>query len=99
MKIANITDAKNGLSTLIDGLKVGSPVLIVDRGRPVAWLEAVAGSAQEEPDSRLLRLLRDGVVRLRRTDPPQTLFSTQPPQVRGSMSGVDVLTTDRREGR
>jgi prevent-host-death family protein len=35
MKIASITEAKNRLSALIDGLKAGSPVLIVDRGRPV----------------------------------------------------------------
>jgi antitoxin (DNA-binding transcriptional repressor) of toxin-antitoxin stability system len=34
MKKANITEAKNNLSALIDGLKGGSPVLIVDRGRP-----------------------------------------------------------------
>src|SRR4051794_21418534 len=87
MKIANLTDAKNSLSALIDGLKVGAPVLIIDRGRPVAWLEAVSGGAQEEPDGRLLRLLRDGVVRPRRTDPPQTLFSSQPPQLRRHVGG------------
>src|SRR6267378_1495429 len=44
MKTASITEAKNNLSALIDGLKSGSPVLIVDRGRPVARLEpATAG--------------------------------------------------------
>jgi prevent-host-death family protein len=41
MKTASITEAKNSLSALIDGLKSGSPVLIVDRGRPVARLEPV----------------------------------------------------------
>ncbi|MGC1412982.1 MAG: type II toxin-antitoxin system Phd/YefM family antitoxin [Acetobacteraceae bacterium] len=50
MKIASITEAKNSLSALIDGLRAGSPVLIVDRGRPVARLEPVTGSAQDEPD-------------------------------------------------
>jgi antitoxin (DNA-binding transcriptional repressor) of toxin-antitoxin stability system len=40
MKKVSITEAKNRLSALIDGLKGGSPVLIVDRGRPVARLEA-----------------------------------------------------------
>ena len=39
MKKASITEAKNNLSALIDGLKNGSPVLIADRGRPVARLE------------------------------------------------------------
>ena len=38
MKKASITEAKNNLSALIDSVKGGSPVLIVDRGRPVALL-------------------------------------------------------------
>ena len=42
MKRASITEAKNGLSALIDGLRHGAGVLIVDRGRPVARLEPVA---------------------------------------------------------
>ena len=41
MKKASITEAKNNLSALIDRVKGGSPVLIVDRGRPVARLEPV----------------------------------------------------------
>ena len=99
MRIASITEAKNNLSALIDRLKAGSPVLIVDRGRPVARLEPVTGSAQEDPDGRLSRLLRDGVVRPRRSDPPQALFRSEPPRLRAGISGVDALTQERREGR
>jgi prevent-host-death family protein len=98
MKIASITEAKNSLSALIDGLKAGSPVLIVDRGRPVARLEPVTGGAQDEPDGRLSRLFRDGVVRLRRSDPARTLFRGRLPRI-GAASGVDALTRERREGR
>ena len=97
MKIASIAEAKNSLSALIEGLKAGSPVLIVDRGRPVARLEPVTGSAQDEPDGRLSRLLRDGVVRPRRGDPPQALFHGQPPRVHAGASGVDALTRERRD--
>ncbi len=43
MKVVGITEAKNRLSALIDGLKGGSGVLIVDRGRPVARLEPITG--------------------------------------------------------
>ncbi len=99
MKIASITEAKNRLSALIDGLKAGSPVLIVDRGRPVARLEPVTGGAQDEQDGRLSRLLRDGVVRRRRSDPPQTLFRGQLPRIRARASGVDALIWERREER
>jgi prevent-host-death family protein len=99
MKIASITEAKNSLSALIDGLKPGSPVLIVDRGRPVARLEPVIGSARDEPDGRPSRLLRYGVVRPRRSDRPPALFRDRPPDVRAGTSGVDALTRERREGR
>ena len=99
MKIASITMAKNRLSALIDSLKAGSPVLIVDRGRPVARLEPVTGGAEDAPDGRLSRLLRDGVIRPRRADPPLALFSSPPPRIRAGASGVDALTRERREGR
>ena len=59
MKKASITDAKNNLSALIDGLKGGSPVLIVDRGRPVARLEPVTHGQQSDDDGRLQRLSYD----------------------------------------
>jgi prevent-host-death family protein len=99
MKIASITEAKNSLSALIDGLKAGSPVLIVDRGRPVARLEPVTGGTHDDQDGRLSRLLRDGVVRPRRCDPPQALFRGQLVRVRAGASGVDALTRERQEGR
>jgi prevent-host-death family protein len=56
MKKASITEAKNRLSALIDGLKRGSPVLIVDRGRPVARLEPVTRLGEGEQDGRLVQL-------------------------------------------
>ncbi len=99
MKIASVTEAKNRLSALIDGLRAGSSVLIVDRGRPVARLEPVTGNAQDEQDGRLSRLHRDGIIRLRRNDPARALFSSPPPRVRDGSSAVDVLTQERREGR
>lgn len=99
MKIASITEAKNSLSALIDGLKAGSPVLIVDRGRPVARLEPVTGSAENARNGRLARLLRDGVVRARRVAPPLSLLASDPPRPRTGASGIDALITERREGR
>jgi antitoxin (DNA-binding transcriptional repressor) of toxin-antitoxin stability system len=99
VKIASITEARNSLRALIDGLKSGSPVLIVDGGRPVARLEPVTGCAQDDPDGRLSRLLRDGIIRTRRSDPPLALFRDHPPPVRAGMSGVDTLTRERRNSR
>jgi prevent-host-death family protein len=97
MKKASITEAKNNLSALIDGLKGGSPVLIVDRGRPVARLEPVEG-LEVDQDGRLARLVRNGIVRPRRAPPAQRLFTEQPPTKRGP-SVVQALLEERREGR
>lgn len=99
MKKATITEAKNNLSALIDGLKGGSPVLILDRGRPVARLEPVTSSDAGGPDGPLARLVRDGLVRPRRTPPPQSLFSSPPPMLDGGGSVVEALIEERREGR
>ena len=95
MKKASVTQAKNKLSALIDGLKEGSPVLILDRGNPVARLEPVtAGGPQDE---RLSRLLRSGIVRPRRAAPPRSLFTSQPP--RAGASALAALIEERHEAR
>jgi|SRR6516165_3946995 prevent-host-death family protein len=99
MKKASITEAKNNLSALIDGLKGGSPVLIVDRGRPVARLEPAMTGAEADDDGRLLRLAREGLVRLRRIPPPTTLFSQPPPRAKAGASAVKALLEERRESR
>ena len=99
MKIASVTEAKNNLSALIDGLKGGSPVLIVDRGRPVARLEPVTTGLDAEPDGRLSRLVRSGIVRPRRAALPRTLFSHQPPRAKAGASALEALLEERRQGR
>ncbi|MGE5814006.1 MAG: type II toxin-antitoxin system Phd/YefM family antitoxin [Acidobacteriota bacterium] len=98
MKKASITEAKNNLSALIDGVKGGSPVLIVDRGRPVARLEPV-GTVASADDSRLAQLIRDGIVRPARGVVPKTLFATRPPRPKRGASGSRALLDERRDGR
>jgi antitoxin (DNA-binding transcriptional repressor) of toxin-antitoxin stability system len=97
MKRASITQTKNALSALIDGLKGGEPVLIVDRGRPVARLEPVTGGEDSRQSGRLSRLVRDGVLRPRLTVAPAAVFNSPPPTA--GASAVDSLIDERREGR
>lgn len=99
MKRASITEAKNNLSALIDGLKGGSPVLIVDRGRPVARLEAVQTAGRSDDVGLLERLVRDGIVRPARTAFPKALVAAEPPRPRRGASAVRALIEDRRTGR
>jgi prevent-host-death family protein len=98
MKIVGITDAKNRLSALIDGLRGGSRVLIVDRGRPVARLEPVT-SGKDEQDGRIARLVREGVLRPASARMPQSLLTEQPPRMKSGASAVAVLIEERRDGR
>ena len=96
MKKASITEAKNNLSALIDSVKGGAAVLIVDRGRPVARLEPVNGTGD---DDRLTRLVRDGVVRPARGVAPKTVLTSKPPVPKKGASALKVLLDDRQEGR
>lgn len=98
MRKASITEAKNNLSALIDRVKAGATVLIVDRGRPVARLEPVTGLGPDD-DTRLARLLRDGVVRPAHSRLPRSFFATKPPRMKRGASGVRALLDERREGR
>lgn len=98
MKIATITEAKNGLSALIDLVRAGGSVLIVDRGRPVARLEPAISPA-EQPEGRLARLQRAGVVRVGGGPAPVQLVMKKPPRARGTASVVEALLEERRESR
>jgi prevent-host-death family protein len=97
MKKASISEAKNNLSALIDSVKGGSPVLIVDRGRPVARLEPVCRIGSD--DDRLARLVREGVVRPARRAAARALFSSKPPRAKKGASGLRAFLDERRESR
>jgi prevent-host-death family protein len=96
MKRASITEAKNSLSALVDRVRAGSSILIVDRGRPVARLEPVGGADEE---GRLAKLVREGIVRSARRAAPKSLFAATPPRAKPGISGVGSLLEERRAGR
>lgn len=94
MKTASITEARNKLSALIHGLRSG-PVLILDRGRPVARLEA----AEAVDDPQLAELIRDGIVTPPRRRLPKGFLTRPLPRLKDGISIVDILLEERREGR
>src|SRR3954464_10626043 len=99
MKKASISDAKNGLSALIDSVKKGATVLIVDRGRPVARLEPVTSGRHADVDGRLGRLVRDGAVRPARGPLAKKVLTSPPPRARQHASALSALIEERRTGR
>jgi len=98
MVVATITEAKNRLSALIDQVRGGESVLIVDRGTPVARLES-AVSAAPDVEGRIARLERTGSVRAARKPPAVDLLSKKAPSLRPGASAVAAILEERREGR
>jgi prevent-host-death family protein len=97
MKTATITQAKNGLSALIDRVRAGESILLTDRGVPVARIEPVTGGP--EAAGRLRRLERKGLVRVGIAPAPVDLLSRPGPRLGPGVSGVEALIAERRSGR
>lgn len=98
MLVATITEAKNQLSALIDRVRGGESVLIVDRGIPVARLESAVGG-DLDADGKIARLERAGAVRAARKPPATQVLSRTPPSPRHGASAVRALLDERRAGR
>jgi antitoxin (DNA-binding transcriptional repressor) of toxin-antitoxin stability system len=98
MKTATLTETKNNLSALIDQVKLGETILLLDRGRPVARIESVLteGSPVE---GRLARLERQGVLRRGASTAAPEILKTRPPAASGGASAVEALLAERRSGR
>lgn len=99
MKKATITQTKNHLSALIDAVRHGETVLILDRDRPVARLESVLAPGEQAPEGRLARLERAGVIRRPRRKLSKGFLSGRPPKPRQGASILDALLADRSNGR
>lgn len=96
MRRATITEAKNGLSALIDQVKAGESFLITDRGVPVARLEPATSTADDD-EGRLARLERAGIIRRGRRDPRWVLDRPPVPTTDGRAIS-DLVIEDREAG-
>lgn len=83
MKRDSIPEAKNGRSTVAGA----------------APLDPVSRSPAVLEDERLMRLVRDGLVRPARSTLPKDLFSVRPPVPQAGVSAVSALLDERRQGR
>ena len=99
MKKAMISVAKNTLSRLIDEVKRGESILILDRDTPVARLEPFVADPAGTTD-RMADLVRRGIVAPPRKPLDTAAFLARPlPAVRAGASGVKNLLEERAEGR
>lgn len=95
MRRATITQAKNGLSALIDQVKAGESILITDRGVPVARLEPATTISDDE--GRLTRLERAGVI-TRGTGDFTAFLARVPVETVDGRGIVDLVLEERESG-
>ncbi|RIH88264.1 prevent-host-death family protein [Meiothermus luteus] len=91
MRSVSVSEAKNRLSLLLDWVRQGEEVLILDRGTPVARLSPVPPASGEA----LGLLERSGLVR--RGSGRAVLAGLPWPKARSS--ALEALLSEREEGR
>lgn len=99
MRKASITETKNRLSALLEVVKQGETVLIMDRDKPVARLEPVTTGSDEETEGWLRELERTGLVKRPKLHPSKVKLSGPVPKAKGNASIVEALLADREEDR
>ncbi len=97
MGTTTITEAKNGLSALIDRVQAGESIIILERGHPVARLEPII--EHTDPTGRLARLERAGIIKVGTGAPPIELMRQPGPALANGASAVAAVIEERRSGR
>ena len=96
IKYTSISRLKAKLSQYIDAVQRGVEIIVTDRGKPVARLAPVGGSAGE--DARRQDLIRTGRLRPPRRALPDGFWDRpRPPDPEGR--GLFALLEERDEGR
>jgi prevent-host-death family protein len=99
MKRASITETKNRLSALLERVRHGETVLIVDRDRPVARLEPFTPSVDADVEEWLLELERVGIVRRPKIPLSKLRLSEPIPKRTKGASILEALLAEREEGQ
>ncbi len=99
MKKASITEAKNNLSRLLEEVKSGTTIIILDRKTPVARLEPVAAE-EGTNDERVASLVAQGLATAPRRRLDTASFLSRPAvRLPDGVSAVRVLLSERQGGR
>ena len=100
MKTATITETKNGLSALLGEVQRGETIVVLDRDRPVARIDAIDTDCCSVSALRMQRLIRDGVLLApRRGSGVGALLDSEPVTMSGGKSAVEALIEERESGR
>lgn len=97
MKRTSVTDAKNGLSALLDRVRHGESIVIEDRGMPVALLNPVTGTGSGADRDRLTRLERHGILRPAVSSASAKRLAAPPPRPRKAVALSARVIAERGE--
>jgi prevent-host-death family protein len=99
MKKASISETKNHLSRLLEEVRNGTTILILDRNRPVARLEPIELDQQAATDA-VAALVRDGLAAApRRRLDAQSFLARSKTRLPVGSSAVRALLSEREQGR
>ena len=98
---ANITQAKNAFSQLLDRVRHGQTIIIMDRQCPVARLTPIVnGNASQASVGRIQRLERAGwLIPSRHDTLPKSILAHKPPSTENTASAVQALLDNRANER
>ncbi len=99
VKTANISYTKNNLSALLELVKRGETVTILDRTRPVARLTPIPSTGDEALDRRLDDLERRGIIKRGSGESLDWLLREPPPKPKSGFSITQALIDMRNEDR
>ena len=98
MMRVSISTLKAKLSEYLSAVRAGEEIVVTDRGRPVARIVRVGGEGELE--SRMEELVRSGLVRPPRAEPPADPagLAVDAPRNAGDQV-LSALLEERRSGR
>lgn len=94
MNMSTISETKNNLSALLDRVRAGETITILDRDRPVARLVPI----READDAYLAELARRGLVRVGSNADLSAIIEVAGPALQGG-DILAALLAEREEGR
>ena len=95
MNIATISETKNNLSALLDRVRAGETVIILDRDRPVARIVPI--QAADEP--HLAHLERRGLIRRGSQASLADIIDAPGPVPGRGGDAVEAVLAEREDGR
>ena len=97
MKKSNISYTKNHLSELINQVREGESILIMDRHTPVARLEPVNYTNNDQSSWLEEKIRRDILSPPRKKHKKSLLAGWNPVKTRTGVDPLDILTNDRED--